>query len=100
MARLRGALTRHSLQLPTSELERRFLPIAARAGLPPPQTHDGLRYQRTAEQQGRDARRDQAHALAGLERLRFTHHQVARETPFVERTLRGVAKRRSDILDT
>jgi hypothetical protein len=38
VARLRQVLTRYSLELPTTELERLFLPIAARAGLPPPRT--------------------------------------------------------------
>lgn len=118
IARLRRILTRHSLQLPTSELERLFFPIAARAGLPPPLTQqrvngflvdfywpelglvvetDGLRYHRTAAQQARDARRDQAHALAGVERLRFTHHQVAYEPSFVGRTLARVAARLSGV---
>ena len=100
--------------LTDSELERRFLPIARRAGLPPPQTGrpvngfkadffwpelglvvetDGLRYHRTPIQQTRDRVRDQAHAAAGLTPLRFTHTQVAYEPDHVEGTLRAVARR-------
>jgi predicted transcriptional regulator of viral defense system len=37
-ARLRDTLDRRTLALTDSELERAFLPIATRAGLPPPQT--------------------------------------------------------------
>jgi hypothetical protein len=36
--RLRELLDRHSFRLTDSELERRFLPLAARAGLPTPLT--------------------------------------------------------------
>jgi hypothetical protein len=116
IARLRRTLTRYGLQLPTSELERLFLPIAARAGLPPPMTQavvngyrvdffwpelglvvetDGLRYHRTAAQQSEDARRDQAHAAAGLSHMRFSHHQVRFGPTEVERTLARVAERLS-----
>jgi very-short-patch-repair endonuclease len=56
---------------------------------------DGLRYHRTPAQQARDLVRDQTHKAAGLETLRFTHHQVAYERGHVERTLRAVARRRS-----
>ena len=112
VASLRRLLQRDVFALTDSELERRFLPIARRAGLPPPLTQahlngfrvdffwpdlglvvetDGLRYHRTPAQQARDRRRDQAHAAAGLTPLRFTHHQVAREANSVEATLRAVA---------
>ena len=111
---LRGLLGRDAFALTESELERRFLPIARRAGLPPPLTQahlngfrvdffwpdlglvvetDGLRYHRTPTQQARDRRRDQAHAAAGLTPLRFTHHQVAHEARGVETTLRAVVRR-------
>jgi hypothetical protein len=94
---LRGLLDRDTFRLSDDELERRFRPIAAAAGLPIPLTKqivnevevdfwwpslglvvetDGLRYHRTPAQQARDARRDQAHTAAGLARLRFTHWQV------------------------
>lgn len=111
VARVRRALDRHTFRLTDSELERRFLPIARRAGLPTPQTRqwvngfrvdffwpelglivetDGLRYHRTPDQQARDLRRDQAHAAAGMTPLRFTHAQVVYESDTVELTLRRV----------
>jgi very-short-patch-repair endonuclease len=114
VARLREVLDRRTLVLTDSELERRFLPIARRAGLPHPQTGshingfkvdffwpelglvvetDGLRYHRTPAQQSRDRVRDQAHASAGLTPLRFTHGQVVHEPASVEATLVAVAKR-------
>jgi hypothetical protein len=51
VAALRALLDRHTLTLTDSELERRFLPIARRAGLPPPLTQrevNGLRVEPTA----------------------------------------------------
>ena len=54
---------------------------------------DGLRYHRTATQQTKDRRRDQAHTAAGLPPLRFTHEQVSFEQPGVEATLVAVAGR-------
>jgi hypothetical protein len=111
---LRALLDRSTFTLTDSELERRFLPIAARAGLPPPLTQqwvngfrvdffwpelslivetDGLRYHRTAQQQARDRFRDQAHVAAGLTYLRFTHWQVCRDSVHVARTLGAVAGR-------
>jgi very-short-patch-repair endonuclease len=54
---------------------------------------DGLRYHRTAAQQARDRVRDQAHAVAGLTPLRFTHAQVRFEPSVVQETLAGVASR-------
>jgi Protein of unknown function (DUF559)/AbiEi antitoxin C-terminal domain len=114
VAPLRALLDRHSFVLTDSELERRFLPLARRAGLPSPLTGqwvsgfeidfywpelglvvetDGLRYHRTAAQQARDRLRDQRHAAAGLTCLRFTHRQVARERGHVIATLRAVAAR-------
>jgi very-short-patch-repair endonuclease len=111
---LRALLDRHTLTLTDSELERRFLPIARRAGLPPPLTQrevngfrvdfywpqlglvvetDGLRYHRTPAQQAHDRRRDQAHAAAGLTALRFTHEQIARETDRAGAILVAVVRR-------
>lgn len=96
------------------ELERRFLHLVRRAGLPLPETGvmlngfkvdfhwpelglvvetDGLRYHRTPAQQARDRERDQAHTAAGLTPLRFTHAQVARDPDGVARTLIAVAER-------
>jgi hypothetical protein len=77
---LKAILDRSTYVLTHSELERRFVPIAARAGLPRPQTQrhltgfrvdfywpdlglvvetDSLRYHRTAEKQLKDHLRDQ-----------------------------------------
>jgi very-short-patch-repair endonuclease len=113
-APLRQLLDRTTFVLTDSELERAFLPIAARAGLPKPVSQrwlnggrvdfywpelglvvetDGLRYHRTPAQQARDRRRDQANTAAGLTPLRFTHSQIRWEAGHVERTLRAVAAR-------
>ena len=111
---LRTVLDRRTFTLTDSELERRLLPIARRAGLPLPQTRrrlngfvvdfdgpdlglvvetDGLRYHRTPAQQARDRVRDQAHTAAGLTPLRFTHAQVTYEPELVRATLAAVARR-------
>jgi very-short-patch-repair endonuclease len=113
-ARLKKLLDRRTFVLTDSALERRFLPIARRAGLRRPKTRtrvngfkvdfywpdlglivetDGLRYHRTPAQQAKDRRRDQAHAAAGLTPLRFTHAQVAYEPDHVRKTLAAVAAR-------
>jgi hypothetical protein len=114
VAVLRRVLDRQTFALTDSELERRFLPIAARAGLPLPETGrrlngfrvdfywpdlglivetDGLRYHRTPGQQARDRLRDQAHSAAGLTPLRFTHAQIHHERRYVQATLAAVANR-------
>jgi very-short-patch-repair endonuclease len=114
VAALRELVDRHTFRLTRSELERLFLPVAARAGLPTPQTQqrvhgftvdffwpglglvvetDGLRYHRTPAQQARDLIREQTHRAAGIEALRFTHWQVAYDTPWVIGTLRSVGAR-------
>jgi very-short-patch-repair endonuclease len=111
---LRRVLDRRTFALTSSQLERWFLPIARRAGLPKPKTRqrvngfevdfhwseiglvvetDGLRYHRTPRQQAKDRVRDQAHAAAGLTPLRFTHDQVRFQPRHVEATLRAVAGR-------
>jgi very-short-patch-repair endonuclease len=111
---LRAALDRRTFSLTDSRLERLFLPIARKAGLPLPQTQvavngfrvdfhwpglglvvetDGLRYHRTPAQQAADRRRDQAHVAAGLTTLRFTHSQIRFEPSLVEATLAAVARR-------
>lgn len=113
---LREILDRGEFVLADSELERRFVPIARRAGLGPPLTQewvngfrvdfywpdlglvvetDGLRYHRTPAEQTRDRVRDQAHIAAGLIPLRFTHWQVRYDPPHVERTLQAATTRRS-----
>ena len=114
LAKLRRTLDRHTFTLTDSGLERLFLPLARRAGLPPPLTRqwlngyrvdfywpelglvvetDGLRYHRTPAQQSTDHRRDQTHAAAGLERLRFSHAQVRYARDHVVRTLTWVHDR-------
>ncbi len=113
-AALRDLLDSHTFALTDSQLERQFLPIARRAGLPLPLTQqhvdgyrvdfywpdlglvvetDGLRYHRTAAEQTADRRRDQAHAAAGRIPLRFSRAQVAFEPDHVEATLRRVVRR-------
>jgi very-short-patch-repair endonuclease len=114
LAKLRRILDRRTFVLTDSELERRFLPIVRRAGLPGPLTGekvngfevdfywpelglvvetDGLRYHRTPGQQAADRRRDQVHAAAGLTPLRFTHAQVRYEPGDVQQVLAAVARR-------
>ena len=111
---LQDLLSRRVFRLTDSELERRFLRVLERAGMPVPVTGmrlngfkvdfywphlglvvetDGLRYHRTPAQQARDRVRDQAHAAAGLTALRFTHEQVRYEAGHVVETLRAVATR-------
>jgi very-short-patch-repair endonuclease len=112
VATLRRILDRGTFVLTESKLERYFLPVARKAGLPKPVTQrwvnggrvdfywpdlglvvetDGLRYHRTPAQQAKDRRRDQAHAAAGLTPLRFTHGQIRYEPAYVQATLAAVA---------
>jgi very-short-patch-repair endonuclease len=112
---LRRLLDEATFVLTDSDLERRFMAIARRAGLPPPVTQalvngyrvdfhwpelglvvetDGLRYHRTPSQQKRDRLRDQTHTAAGLTTLRFTHGQVRYQPGHVERTLARTARAR------
>ncbi|HEU5063004.1 MAG TPA: type IV toxin-antitoxin system AbiEi family antitoxin domain-containing protein [Solirubrobacterales bacterium] len=114
VAQLRQILDRRTFRLTKEELERRFLPLAARAGLPVPLTGqwvnefevdfywpdlglvvetDGLRYHRTPAEQARDRERDQAHTAAGLTQLRFTHEQVRYEPEYVVGILAQTASR-------
>jgi very-short-patch-repair endonuclease len=114
VGKLKDVVGRRTFRLTDSELERRFLRLAHDAKLPPPRTRqwingfkvdfywpelglvvetDGLRYHRTPAQQARDRRRDQAHAVAGLTPLRFTHEQVCYEAPHVRAALIAVARR-------
>lgn len=114
VATLRTTLDRRTFTLTESALERRFLPIARRAGLARPSTGqyvngfkvdfywpelglivetDGVRYHRTPSQQAKDRLRDQAHVAAGLTPLRFTHAQVTQQRAHVEATLAAVARR-------
>jgi len=114
VARLRDVVDRRTFRLTDSELERRFLRVVERAGMPFPQTQqqlngfrvdfywpdlglvvetDGLHYHRTPAQQARDHLRDQTHLAAGLTPLRFTHAQVRYEAQYVRATLRAVMQR-------
>ncbi|HXS47254.1 MAG TPA: type IV toxin-antitoxin system AbiEi family antitoxin domain-containing protein [Solirubrobacterales bacterium] len=111
---LRTLLDRDTFRLSDSDLERLFRPIAAAAGLPPPETKvwvngfevdffwpdlglvvetDGLRYHRTAAAQTKDHLRDQVHTAAGLATLRFTYRQVKYEPAHVKRILTPTAQR-------
>jgi predicted transcriptional regulator of viral defense system len=117
VAQLRALLDRHTFRLSDSPLELLFRPIAAEAGLPPPQTKvmvngfevdffwpeldlvvetDGLRYHRTTSTQARDQLRDQTHTAAGLTALRFTHRQVKYEREHVCRVLRSTREQLED----
>jgi very-short-patch-repair endonuclease len=107
---LRPLLDRHTFRLTESELERRFLRIVRRAGLPLPDTQvqvggrtdfhwpdlglvvetDGWRYHRTPAQQARDNRRMQAHAAAARTAVRFSHYEVRYEAARVESVLAGL----------
>jgi very-short-patch-repair endonuclease len=114
VAMVRKTLDRRTFTMTDTELERRFLPIARRAGLAKPQTQvwvngfkvdfcwpdlglvvetDGLRYHRTPAEQAADRMRDQTHAAAGLTPLRFTRAQVRYEPAHVEDVLTRVARR-------
>jgi very-short-patch-repair endonuclease len=114
VGRLRALLDRRTFRLTDSELERRFLALVRRAGLPLPRTRqwvnghrvdffwpeiglvvetDGLRYHRTPAQQAKDRLRDQVHAAAGLTTLRFTHSQIRFEPEQVCETLAAVISR-------
>jgi very-short-patch-repair endonuclease len=115
VARLRAIIDRVTFRYTRSELERAFLPLVRRAGLPMPRTSvhvtgfevdfhfpdlglvvetDGLTYHRTPAQQAKDHERDQAHTAAGLTPLRFTHGQIRYESDHVVRTLRATATHR------
>jgi very-short-patch-repair endonuclease len=114
VAKLRATIDRRTFTFTRSELERRFLPLIRRAGLPKPVTRvfvtgfevdfwwpdlglvietDGGTFHRTPTQQAADRRRDQTHTAAGLTPLRFTHGQVRYESSYVEDTLTTVAGR-------
>jgi len=113
-ARLLNMIEDRLIVLTDSELERMFLRISRAARLAPPQTGvwlngwktdfywpdhklvveaDSLRHHRTAAQQTRDRERDQAHLLAGLIPLRFTHAQIKRRPSYVAQTIATVAGR-------
>jgi very-short-patch-repair endonuclease len=95
-------------------LERAFLAIVRKAGLPLPETQiyvngyrvdfywsnlglvvetDGWRHHRTAGEQSTDRRRDQAHTTSGLTTVRFGEDQVRYEADYVRQTLAAVIAR-------
>jgi hypothetical protein len=107
--RVRTLLDETACALTTTELERLFLPLAAEAGLPPPQGQelvganrvdffwpqlglivetDSLRYHRTTFRQSADKRRDNENILRGRLTLRFTHGQICHEPDYVRSQLR------------
>jgi very-short-patch-repair endonuclease len=111
---VRTVLDKRTFTLTDSELERLFIRLVDGAGLPLPLTRqrvngfvvdffwpdlglvvetDGLRYHRTPAQQARDRLRDQTHAIAGLESLRYTHAQVRYESGYVRESLTRVIDR-------
>jgi len=117
VAKLRHILDRRTFRLAKEELERRFLLLAAKAGLPIPLIGqfvnefevdfywpdlglvvetDGLRYHRTPAEQARDRLRDQTHTAAGLTPLRFTHEQVRYEPDHVLSVLATTARMLAD----
>jgi len=114
VVQLRRTLDRRTYTMTDTQLERRFLPIARRAGLPKPRTQewingfkvdfwwpelglvvetDGLRYHRTPAGQALDRLKDQTHAATGLTPLRFTRAQVRYEPARVQAVLGDVAHR-------
>jgi very-short-patch-repair endonuclease len=114
LGRLKAILDARTFTLTDTELERRFLRIARKAGLPNPKTQirlngfrvdfywpqlelvvetDGLTYHRTPSQQARDRRRDQVHLAAGLTTLRFTNQQIRYAPRETETILRAVVER-------
>jgi very-short-patch-repair endonuclease len=111
---LLNVLDRDSFVLTESDLERLFIPLARKAGLPKPQSQrrfgkhrvdfywpdlnlvvecDGLRYHRTPLEQRKDRERDHAHLLAGRTSVRFTHDHVAHDPEYVVATLEQVRLR-------
>jgi very-short-patch-repair endonuclease len=108
LAKVRRTIDARVFRFTRSQLERAFIPIAVRAGLPLPLTRqwvngyevdfywpelglvvetDGGTYHRTPAQQTADRRRDQAHTASGLVNLRFTHGQIRYEPGHVEEIL-------------
>jgi uncharacterized protein DUF559 len=114
LARVKRTIDRRTFTYTRSRLERAFIPIALKAGLPRPLTcvyvsgfevdfwwpdlrlvveTDGGTFHRTPAQQRADRRRDHAHIGAGLTPLRFTHGMIRYEPAYVLETLTTVAGR-------
>src|SRR4051794_4217000 len=121
ISELRAVLDRRTFRVTRSKLERLFLAICRKAGLPAPLTRvhvngyevdfywpelglvvetNGLTYHRTAAQQTRDGERALAHAAAGLTPLPFTHFQVVHQLEHVESVLVAVIARLRSTLPT
>lgn len=113
VATLRRVIDRATFRYSDSELERAMRPIIRKAGLGEPEMGemvngykvdfwwpalnfvietDGGRFHRTAFQQTRDRRRDQAHTLAHTAHLRFTHSQIRFERSYVEWSVAKMAR--------
>lgn len=113
LTKLRHLLDVATHTLTTTQLERRFLPLVHKSGLPSPTTQrhlgghrvdfywpdlslvvetDSLRYHRTAFKQSADKRRDNRHARSGLITLRFTHGHIAFEPTYVLTELRAATR--------
>jgi very-short-patch-repair endonuclease len=103
-------LDRRTFVLTDSELERRFLPLARAAGLPPPRTQARLNGFRVdfywpelglvvetdgalPPHAGAAEPRPPAHTAAGLTPLRFTHADVVHDPGHVQNTLARVRRR-------
>jgi very-short-patch-repair endonuclease len=107
-AKVRVTIDRRTFTMTRSQLERLFLRIAKRAGLPRPLTcvyvngyevdfywpelrlvveADGASAHRTPAQRSADYRRDQVHAVSEVKHLRFTHGQIRYEPAYVEEIL-------------
>jgi very-short-patch-repair endonuclease len=109
---LRALLDKHTFRLTETELERRFLRLVSRAGLPLPETQvqlsgrvdfhwpdlnlvvetDGWRFHRTPAQQATDNRRLHDHLRAGRTAVRFSHYEIRYERKRVEKLLAGLAR--------
>lgn len=115
VGKLRSVLDAQTFVLTQPGVERHFLPIARKVGLPPmPVTQawlngflvdfywpelrlvvetDGLRYHRTPGKQAADLMRQQTHLARGYWPLRFSHGQIAFQKAYVEESLAGMLRR-------
>jgi hypothetical protein len=115
LAKVKRTIDQHTFTFTRSQLERAFIPIALKAGLPKPLTcvyvngyevdfywpdlglvveADGGTFHRTPAQQRTDRRRDHAHTVAVLTTpLRFTYGQIRHEQAYVLEVLTTVCRR-------
>jgi hypothetical protein len=108
LKKVTDTIDRRTFTFTRSGVERAFIPIALRAGLPMPETcvyvnghevdfyfrelgliveADGGTFHRTPSQQDTDRRRDHANSFGPIPPLRFTHGQIKYEPAYVEETL-------------